>query len=70
MMMITDDEKMNVEKFKCSRAGSRPSWMAKSMGSASLAACPADDLAPRKQVMADLSREKDRLMRSQAITVE
>ena len=29
-----------------------------------------DDLAPRKQVMADLSREKDRLMRSQAITVE
>ena len=50
--------------------GTRPSWMAKSMGSASLAACPTDDLAPRKQVMADLSREKDRLMRSQAITVE
>ena len=36
--------------------------MAKSIGSASLAACPVDDLAPRKQVMADLSREKDRLM--------
>ena len=31
--------------------------MAKSIGKASLAACPAVDLAPRKQVMADLSRE-------------
>ena len=47
--------------------GTRPSWMAKSIGSASLAACPADDLAPRKQVMADLSREKDNLIAGECL---
>ena len=50
--------------------GTRPSPMAKSNGRSSRVACPDDDRAPRRHVMADRRSEKEVLTLSHAMTVQ
>ena len=46
-----------------------PSWTARSTAGMDLAACPSLERAPLMAVMEDLSKEKQRWQRSQAMTL-